>query len=212
LRRWPLYTAAVAVAFGAQALIATLWRSPAAIEVSNDVALPLLTALVYARVWGDSNENIESSAVWERFLERAWAVIVIDFVASWLLTRAFLASPSPTALEEITGVIAFTLVLFTLFADASATIDDDVTVWNVIPRAFLRSIIITLNLTTFTRALAIFALLLVVFFGQFVLYFALVQYHVAQPQFWSSIPLLTISQPPLAALTVLVYQDAKPEA
>jgi hypothetical protein len=160
-------------------------------------------------VWGDSNENVEWPAVWERFLERAWAVIVIDFIGSWLATKAFYANPA-SSLDEVAGIAAFTLALFIVFADASATIDDDVTVWSVIPRALLRSVIITLNPTTFVRALLLFSLFLVLLFAQFLAYVVLVRFHVAQALFWSEIPLLTVVQPPLAALTVLVYQDARP--
>ncbi|MBV8148635.1 MAG: hypothetical protein JO092_06065 [Candidatus Eremiobacteraeota bacterium] len=210
LRRWALYSAAALVAFGVQAAAAFLWRSPVGIEVSSDVALPLLTALVYARVWGDSNENITSQAVWERFLERAWAVIVIDFFVSWLFERAFVFGAAPTMLQQIGAVLAYTLVLFIIFADAGATIDDGVTVWNVIPLSLLRSVLVTLNPITFARALALFFLNVIVVFGQFTLYSALAHSHAPQALFWSTVPLATVAQLPLAALTLLVYQDAKP--
>jgi hypothetical protein len=211
-RRWPLYAGAVAIAFGLQALAAFVLRSPTIVEVSEDVALALLTALVYARVWGDSNEGIEPGAVWERFLERAWAVIVIDFALSEVLTKAMVAAPPSSVPAEIAGIVAVGAVLFFLFADAGAVVDDGVTVWTVIPRAFLHSAIVTLNLTTFARALALFSIELLLLNCQLPLYFVLVRFHVAQPLFWSVVPLATIVQPPLAALTLLIYQDAKAAA
>ena len=212
LRRWPLYSAAVVVAFGIQAAATFLWRSQAGIEVSSDVALPLLTALVYARVWGDSNENIPSQVVWERFLERAWAVIVIDFLVSWLFERALVLGAAPTIVEQLGVFLAYTLVLFIIFADAGATIDDGVTVWSVIPLAIARSALVTLNPITFARALVLFCINVGVALAQFALYSALVHDRVGQALFWSTVPLATVVQPPIAALTLLVYQDAKTAA
>jgi hypothetical protein len=209
LRRWPLYGAAVAVAFGVQIATMLVWHSPAAVDVSSSVALPLLTALVYARVWGDSNEEVGPQAVWERFLERAWAVIVIDFAITWLWTRAQLAGFSSSAPLQIAGIFAFAAVLFFIFADASATIDDDMTVFNVIPRAFLRSAMVTLNPAIYLRALVLVAFNLLLIYGQFAIYFALVRFGVAQTLFWTAVPLPTLATAPLAALTLLVYQDAK---
>jgi hypothetical protein len=208
-RRWPLYSAAVVVAFGVQAATAFLWSSPAAIDVSSDIALPLLTALVYARVWGDTNENIASQMVWERFLERAWAVIIIDFLAAWVLGKAFVASAAPTALEQVGAVFLYTLVLFIILADASATVDDDVTVWSVIPSSLLRSALLTLNPITFPRAVVLLLISFILTFAQGGLYAALVHYNVAQALFWATVPVATVAQPLVAALTLLVYQDAK---
>jgi hypothetical protein len=189
--------------------VAYLWRSPAAVDVSNDVALPLLTALVYSRVWGDSNENVEWRAVWDRFLERAWAVIVIDLIGTWLVTNAFVSASSGLALETVISILAFTAALFIVFADAAATIDDDVTAWNVVPRSLLRSAAVTFNPMTYARALVLFSIGILLQFASFALSPVLVRYHVAHALFWSQIPLLTVVQPPLAALIVLVYQDAK---
>jgi hypothetical protein len=209
LRRWPLYTAAVAAAFGIQAAAMLLWRSSVAIEVSSYVALPLLTALVYARVWEDTNENALPNAVWERFLERAWAVILIDFAVTWLWTKAVQAGGSSSTLEQAGAIFAFAVILFLVFADASATVDDDVTMLNVIPRALARSLIVTLNPTTYARALVLVAVSLLLSYLQYPIYLALVRFGVPQALFWTEIPLPTLATAPLAALTLLVYQDAR---
>jgi hypothetical protein len=165
---------------------------------------------VYAFVNADAGDSpIAETLIWERFLERAWAVIVIDFLVNDLATIALAYSTSSAPLELLIGLLAFALSILTVFADTSATVDDDVTVWTVVPLGIMRSAATTWNTTTFVRALAIFALQMLAFAVQEVLYFGLQHWGVPQALFWSQIPLETIVAPPLAAITLLVYRDAK---
>jgi hypothetical protein len=192
-----------------QIALALVWRVPHALELGQSVAIPLVVTLVYAFVSADSAEApVPESLVWERFLERAWAVIVIDFFVSWLWTTALLDTASSQPIELIGGIFALILVVLTTFVDASATLDDDVTVWTVIPQALLRGIAVMWNRTTFVRGVAIFSMQLLVFVFQLELYYALAALHAPQALFWSQISLSTIVAPPIAAITAIVYRDA----
>lgn len=192
-----------------QIALALVWRVPHAIEFGSAIALPLLTALVYAFVSADAGETpISESLVWERFLERAWAVIVLDFVLGEVWGAALTYNSSTNFLELVGGLAAFLVTVFTVFADAAAVVDDDVNVWTVIPRSLLRSFVTTWNRTTFVRSLAIVSLGLLVFVAQNALYFVLAAYHAPQAAFWALIPIETVVTAPIAALTVVVYRDA----
>lgn len=208
LRRWQLYTTAVLIAFAAQIALALLWRVPHAVDLGGAIAIPLVNALVYAFVSADAGEEVAESRIWERFLERAWAVIVIDFVLSYVWTSALVYSTSSNALELIAGLAAFGFSVVAVFWDTGAVVDGDVNVWTVIPRSLLRSIATAWNSTVFVRALAIVSLSLLEFVAQNALYFALMYFHVSRPEFWAEIPIATIITVPLAALTVVVYRDA----
>lgn len=186
-----------------------LWRAPQALVLGSAIAVPLINALVYAFVWADAGESsIAQALIWERFLERAWAVIVLDFLINYVWTAALVYSTSTKPLELLAGLAAFGFCVVTAFADAVAVVDDDVSVWNVIPRSLVRSVATAWNSTIFVRALAIVSLSLLAYVAQSAAYFSLVHFNVPQAEFWSDIPIGTIVAPPLAAITVVVYRDA----
>lgn len=192
-----------------QALVAIVWRVPHGTDLDSFIVLPILTTLVYAFAAADAgSEPVTAAAVWERFLERSWAVIVIDFVLAYVSAIGLSAGLSSEPLDMVAGMLVFGLSALLVFTDASATVDDDVTVWSVIPRAFLRSFQTSWRWPVFSRALAIFAIQLVVYALQNELYALLARRHVPEAAFWSQIPILTVVGVPLAALTVLVYLDA----
>lgn len=209
VRRWRLYATAILAALAAQVALALVWRVPHAIELGSSITVPLVVALVYAFVSADASESeVAESLVWERFLERAWAVIVIDFFLTYVWTAAIVYSTSPKILELLAGLAAFGFSVVAVFWDADAVVDDDVNVWTVIPRSLLRSIATAWNSTVFVRALAIVSLSLLEYVAQTALYFALMHFNVPQAEFWAEIPITTVAAMPIAALTVVVYRDA----
>jgi len=196
-------------AFAVQIALTLVWRVPHAIELGTSIAIPLLVTLVYAFVSADTGEStVAESLIWERFLERAWAVIVLDFLLNDVTNAAMIYSTSANALEMIAGLAAFMFSVLTVFADAGAVVDDDVTVWTVIPRSLLRSILTTWNSAIFIRALAIFSLWLLAFVAESALYIGLTHFGIPQAIFWGDVPIATLVTPPIAAITVVVYRDA----
>jgi hypothetical protein len=208
-RRFAIFVPAIAVALLVQALVAVVARVNHGTEVGEAVVLPVLTTLTYAFVAADARGvPLDARSIWERFLERAWAVIVIDFFLTIVSGIGLTASIAQNPLDVAVGTAVFVFCALLVFSDASATIDDDATVWSVIPRSIANSVRTAWNRRTFVRALAIFSLQLVAFAVQIGLSAWFVQAHVRDGDFWSQVPLLTIVTPPLAALTALVYVDA----
>ncbi|HEY1655467.1 MAG TPA: hypothetical protein VGF86_10160 [Candidatus Tumulicola sp.] len=208
-RRWPIFAPAVAIAIAVQTLVALVGRVPHGIDLDTFVVPPILTTLVYAFVAADARaQPVETRAIWERFLERSWAVIAIDFVLSIVSAIGLGSGASGNFIDVLGGVAIVGLSAMLVFADASATVDDDLTVWSVVPRAFARSLTAAWQRSVFPRAFAIFGLQLLVFALQSALYALLQHGHLPNALFWSQIPLLTVAVPPLSALTVLVYLAA----
>ncbi len=169
----------------------------------------LLTALVYAFVWNDAREKpLPDRAAWERFLERAWAVIVIDFAAAYVASIGAAGTASADAAAIGVGIVAMIASVLILFADVAATVDDDGTVWSLVPRAFLKSAAVAFRPSVLVRAIAIFAFQLLILAAQESIQLALTGAHVPNAEVWSTVPLPTLLVPPVAALTLLVYRDA----
>lgn len=208
--RLPLYSAAVAVAVVLQAL-PVYFHAPHALEIGEYVVPPLLTTLVYAFVWADMQaEPPGSPAIWERFLERAWAVIVIDFIATQLFSLAFLTSAGGDLAGMLASLPLLLLSGLIVFADAIATAEDGIAAWWLVPWAFWRSVRVSWNAVVLMRAIAILALWLLAGSAANLLSAAFGAAHLPAADFWGEAPLTALLTPPIAALTLLVYRDAQP--
>jgi hypothetical protein len=206
-RRLPLYAAATACVIGAQALIVFVWRFPHGLDYSGFVLPPLLTTLVYAFVWSDSDEAPQATAVtWERVLERAWVVIVIDLIFTILVGTGLSGIRTREPIEIGIGIVILLLAAQLVFADTSATVDE-MPVWWLLPGALWRSLRIARG-AVYLRAIAILALSLLSFLAQEPLFDWMQAMHVANAEFWAEVPLNAITVAPIAALTALVYRDA----
>jgi hypothetical protein len=202
-----LYAAATACVIGAQALVVFVWRVPFGLTYSTFVLPPLLTTLVYAFVWADSDETPQpSAATWERVLERSWAVIVIDLFLTILVGTGLGEIQTQDSIEVILGIVMLVVAIPLVFTDTSATVDE-MPVWWLLPGAFWRSVRAARG-PVYLRAIAILALGLIPALAQKPLFDWLQAMHVAGADFWSVVPLNAITLVPIAALTALVYRDA----
>jgi hypothetical protein len=168
------------------------------LDAGESIILPVLTTIVYAFASADAKPGGPAAGqAWERVLERAWAVIVIDFLYALVVGTGMDASLRSSPAGVLTAVVSLSLGVFLIFADASATLDDGIAVWWIVPVSLLRSIAVTLRAPVFSRALVIFSLQLLVY---------VLASLVAAP--WAQIVLNSAAVPPIAALTALVYRDA----
>jgi len=207
-RRIALYTGAVAFAVCAQAVVVFALRVPNGIVYCGFVFAPLLTALVYACVWADTaQKRPPQMAVWERALERSWAVILIDLAVSFVQITGAGGFRTGDLSDAFIGLAILIMSATFVFADASATLDE-MPVWWLVPGALWRSVQACLNGIVFGRAITIVALSIACGFLQDPIYALLQSAHVANADFWASIPLDDATVPPIAALTALVYRDA----
>jgi hypothetical protein len=202
-----LYAAATAVVIGAQALIVFVWRIPHGLDYSGFVLPPILTTLVYAFVWSDSDEAPQTAgSTWERVLERAWAVIVIDLLFSILVNTGLHGIALQDPIDVVLGIVILVVAVPLVFADTSATVDE-MPVWWLLPGAFWRSLRAARG-TVYLRAVAILALGLLALFAQQPLFDWMHHAEIANAEFWAAVPLNAITVTPIAALTALVYRDA----
>ena len=192
-----------------QALCALVFPIPHGLELGGYIFPPALTGLVYAFVWADARETpLAPRAAWERFLERVWAVIIIDFIGSKVIEFGFPSHPYEDAVAALAEFFAVGVSVFILFADAIATADDEGSVLTLLPRAFAKSVATAFTPIVLVRAVAIFAAQFALIFLESAAYLWLNGAHVAHADFWAQVPLSTLTVPPFAALTLLVYQDA----
>lgn len=204
----PLYAAAAAVAFAVQAVFEFVWPVKHGLLVAESVAVPMLTALVYAFVWTDAGAaEPDERSPWERFLERAWAVIVIDFALAYLnaYALAFALAGDPVAI--VIGVLGLIASALLVYADASATVDD-ANVWLLIPHALSASLRTAWRGRTLVRTLAIFTFIELLFSVEQLLGAWFGELHLPHAEFWGDVPLGTLVTLPLSAVIVLVYRDA----
>jgi hypothetical protein len=189
-------------------LIVFVFRVPHGIEYSAFVLPPLLVTLVYAFVWADSDPDPQpASATWERVLERAWAVIVIDLFVSLVQGQGVAGIASSDPFEIVFGIAILLLTAPIIFVDVSATVDN-LPVWWILPGAFWRGVRAVRSRPAFLRAIAIIAIGLLVFLGEVHLFDWMHHAGIANADFWSHVPVDTIGAVPIAALTALVYRDA----
>jgi hypothetical protein len=210
-RRLPLYAAGAACVIGAQALVALVWRVPFGLAYSSFIVPPLLTTLVYAFAWADSDDAPQgASATWERVLDRAWAVIVIDLVTTILVSTGLNGILAQDPVDIVLGCVILLICAPLVFADTSATVDE-MPVWWLLPGAFWRSLR-TARGETYLRAIAILAFGLIPALLQPRLLDWMQAKDLANADFWSSVPLNAVTLVPIAVLTALVYRDATRKA
>jgi hypothetical protein len=198
----------MAIAFLLQWCVAIPLHLPAGDVVGAVIFSPMLVALVYSFARSDTSETpLSAQEIWERLLERAWAVVIVDFITGWIFANGFYLSLSPTIGPQILGVMLMAVSIPLVFADASAVADDNLTAWNVIPLAFLNGIRRAYAPAIFPRALLVYALNALFFFSSQELAAGLDAQHVANPLFWGTTPLNTLVTPGLAVLTMVIYRD-----
>jgi hypothetical protein len=188
-------------------LVVFVWRVPHGLAYSGYVLPPLYTTLVYAFVWADCADTPQSAAsTWERVLERAWAVIVIDLVFSIFVNTGLSGIVTQDPVEVVLGIVILMISATLTFADTSATVDE-MPVWWLLPGALWRSLRIARG-QVYLRAIAILALALIPAILQVPLFDWMHHAEIANAEFWSTVPLDAITVAPIAALTALVYREA----
>jgi hypothetical protein len=205
-RRWWFYLAAAVVAIGLQTAFLGIHALRDPIIVAVTIVSPILILIVYVFVGADATgQEVPLGARWERIFERSWAIIVIDLVTSILTGYAIGGLSTLDASSLLVGVIAYALVMLTIYADINAALEPKFSALRLIPNAFLRSatlamhrwnIFLTLTLVATSMVLSILPVLFATW---------LTRMHVANADFWALIPLQTLLQVPFAALVVVVY-------
>jgi hypothetical protein len=205
-RRWWFYLAAAVVAIGLQTALLAIHSLREPIVVAVTIVMPILSLVVYVFVGTDATgQEVPRGARWERIFERSWAVIVIDVVITILLSSAIAGLSTPDATGLLIGVLAYALVMLTIYADVNAALEPKVSALWLVPNAFRRSASLALHRFNIYLTLALVATDMVVSILPQLFASWLASMHVANADFWALIPLQTLLQVPFAALVVVVY-------
>jgi hypothetical protein len=206
-----LYAVATACVILIQWLVVFPFHVPFGYQYSTVVLLPLLTTLVYAFSWADSDESPQpATSTWERVLERSWAVIVLDLAVGLIQGTGIASIAAADPIDVSIGIVVLVVSAPLVFADTSATVDE-MPVWWLLPGALWRGVRAARG-AVYVRAIALVALGLLVQLVQKPLFDWMQSAHVANAEFWSQVPLNAITVAPIGALTALIYRDATREA
>jgi hypothetical protein len=204
-RRWPLYLLVCAAVFALQALFFRFVHIKFAELYAGLIGLPLVNTIVIVFTGSDATNTLSMAQRWERILERAWAIIVIDAGLSFVNIsglQTMYAESSP--LDAVLGFLTLLLAGMLIYAEPFAALEKDARTLTVVPFAVLRSMMLAwVNLSR------IFALLAVQIAVQIAGLVAETAAHRAgiDARLWVDLPLQTIIAAPLAALFTVAYLD-----
>jgi hypothetical protein len=208
VRRFPLYAAVVTAAILLEALVVFSGRFAAGFAIANDLVVPIVVAIAYAFTAADAAANRDARSVWLRILERAWAVIVIDFVLDFITESAIASVKQGGLLDLLMGSLTQLLAATLVFVDVAAVLDDDDNWLLLVPRAFGRGIALAWQPGNLWRCFVIYSLQFVVFAIGVAVLALFERFGIRGGTFWAFLALGTVLAPPISAFTVLVYFDA----
>ncbi|MGR4064036.1 MAG: hypothetical protein ACLQPV_01145 [Vulcanimicrobiaceae bacterium] len=217
-RRWLLFSVVTLGAIAAEAVVFVLWHSSQATLFANSIFIPLQTAIVYAFVAADSlAEPVTAGRTWARALERAWAVIVIDFIATLIQIWGAPAGGGSDPLAIVLNVVTILIVVTLVFADAAAVIDDEEVDSGenavlrgllLVPRSLARSVTLVLVGGFVIRAFFLFGLEIATELLSVAAGAGLHSWHAGGADFWAQCAIPTLATAPIAVATAVFYIDA----
>jgi hypothetical protein len=204
-RRWMFYLLATLAAIGVQIAFVLAVHVKAAALYPELIVPPLLITIVTVFIAGDATGTMTVAQRWERILERAWAVIIIDmgitFVGSSGLVTMQAGAHGGDPGNLLFGFLAMLLSGMLVYAEPFALLEARVQALTVIPFAILRSMMLAwVNLSR------IFALLAVAIAADMISLFVLQKSPQADAA-WVEIVIDTLLTAPLAALFTVAYLD-----
>ena len=202
------YAGLAAVAVAVQWVVYHQTKAPAILFTSSIVIDAVLATIVFAQAKGDI-DGASAGAVWSRVLERLWAVVIVDFITSYVGIVGLASLAAGDLPDRIIAIPILLIAAATVFAEAIATVSDGDQWWFLVIRAIGGSVRTSLSGLTLWRAIALFALGLVPTAVSTLISNASAQNHgTITSSFWSDVPLGIIYSIPLDALIVLAFFDA----
>jgi hypothetical protein len=160
-RRWLLYALTCGVVFGLQVAFVAFVHVRGADFYAALVGLPLIVAVVTVFVGADALNTLTLRERWERIVERAWAIIVIDVGLSFVTLGALLIlSEGTDAVDMVLGFLTMLLGGMLAYAEPFAALEEHVQTLMLLPFALLRSMM--LAWVNMSRIFALLALQIVV--------------------------------------------------
>jgi hypothetical protein len=202
--RYALCAAGFVVITGA---IGLRWTAPAISFLTAEVAGGIFLAIVTCTAFGDA-AGLTRAQVWDRALERSWAIIVLGFVVDLLSLVAFSGLEASDLTLTLLGIAVMLMAATLVFATVAASVSDD-DWWWLVPSALSHSMLAAWRSGIFPRALI---LLGISEFGEYALALALQSglssLHIPSPALWAGGLANALLIPPVQTLATFIYLDA----
>ncbi len=203
-RRWLLYLLVCAGVFGLQAAFITFVHVKLAELYAELLGPPLVITVVTVFVSADATGTLTLAQRWERVLERAWAIIIIDVGLSFVNASGLQTVQAGDALDVVFGFLTLLLSGMLLYAEPFAAIEKETQTLTIVPFAILRSMMLA-----WVNMSRVFALLAV----QIALDIAVqlaeqgALHAGINSRLWVDLLMPTLLTAPLAALYTVAYLD-----
>lgn len=174
-----------------------------ALIVGDFLLSPLFDAtaiLIAARDSGFIRDNVLG-----RLTDRAWAVIVLEFLISMLRLASELTLGSPHTGGVFTGTVVLTFVALLIYSPADACLREDGAPLTILPFALGQSIV--LSWRRISRAFGLFALVLAVELIELLTFVQLGEKHIANAEFWSNVPFGAFATIVISVIVTAAYVD-----
>lgn len=208
-RRWPLYLLLCAGVFALQALFYTFSHVKMAEFYASLIGAPLVIVVVNVFVGCDATKSLTIAQRWERVLERAWAIILLDVGLSFVQMSGIqtMLAGGADAGDTIMGFLTLVLSAMLVYAEPFAVLEKDAQALTVLPFAILRSMM--LGWVNVSRIFSLFAVQIAAMIAGIFVNQAATKAGFAPV--WADFAFNTLIQVPLAALFTVAYLDTLAE-
>lgn len=205
-RRPLLYAATCAAVFGLQLIFYTFVHVKMAEFYAGLIGAPLVIIVVTVFAGGDATNTLTQAQRWERIVERAWAIIVLDVGLSFIQMSGFdaMLPGANSGGDVIIGFLTLLLSAMLVYAEPFAALENDAQPLTLLPFAILRSMM--LAWVNISRVFSLFAIQVTVMIAGIALHQAAVKLGL-NPIVWCDLPFGTLVEVPLAALYTVAYLD-----
>lgn len=140
-----------------------------------------------------------------RLTDRAWAVIVLEFVISMLRLASELTLGSAHSGGVFTGTMVLTFVALLIYSPADACLRENGAPLTILPNSLGQSIVLAWR--RISRAFGLFALVLAVELIELLTFVELGEKHVANAEFWSNVPFGAFATIAISVIVTAAYVD-----
>jgi hypothetical protein len=204
-RRAFFFAAVAAIAILVDWIVYQIAHAPAVLFTASIVVGAAVDTIAIARVKADVDETGE---VWPRVLERLWAVVIVNFIASYVMLYGYTLLISGDTTERFLSIPILLLAAGVVFAESVAVVTDEDHWRFLVVRAIGTSIRTAWSGSTLWRAIVLLFLQFVPAVLGAALAAAFTRNHQTLPSFWSDVPLGILFAIPLDVLIVLAFFDA----
>lgn len=201
-RRWPAYAALAAGLFAADALFHTFVRVKGADLIAALIFSPLFDAAAILIAAHDARED--RVPLLSRLVDRAWAVVVVEFIATFLEQTAQ-AGFAPGSGFALAATLLLTFCAMLVYSPVDALLSETESALLLVPLAFANSL--RMAWQNISRVFALFSIVLTLelITGLVMLRFDLL--HRPQAAFWATTPIAAAGTIVVDVIVTAAYVD-----